>query len=179
MEQNILKQNMWNSAGTAGLALGAVSTAYMFITQYLGTAEIPAMLSSALTLVFWGLKFVGCIWLMAFFMKRFAIQNPEADDKSIFRMGCLTAMLSALVFAGVTLANVTIISADLFNEQYQTLLQQMAPALDSNSMNSIDKVIDKMPYITFFSNLIYCSVFGTVLSSILSRRIWNTQRTFQ
>ena len=179
MEQNILKHNTWNMAGTAGLVLGAVSTAYMFATQYLGTAEISAILVSILTLVFWGLKFGGCIWIMTFFMKRFALQNPDADNKTIFRMGALTALLSALVFAGASLANVTLISADLFNEQYQTLLQQMAPALDSNSMNSIDKVIDKMPYITFFSNLIYCSVYGTVLSSILSRNIWNTQRTFQ
>ena len=179
MEQNILKKNIWNAAGVAGLALGAVSTAYMFATQYLGTVEISAILSSVLTLILWFAKFGGCIWLMAFFMKRFAAQNPTADNKSIYRMGVLTALLSAFVFSGATLANVTLISAELFNEQYQALIQQMAPSMDSNSMNMIDKVIEKMPYITFFSNLLYCAAYGTILSSILSRNIWNTLKTFQ
>ena len=170
---------MWNTAGVAGLALGAVSTAYMFVTQYLGIVKISAILSSILTLVLWCAKFGGCIWLMAFFMKRFAIQNNISDNKTIHKMGVLTAVLSAFVFAGAALANVSIISAEMFNEQYQALIQQMAPSMDSNSMNMIDEVIEKMPYITFFSNLIYCSVYGIVLSSILSRNIWNTQKTFQ
>jgi len=167
-----LKTNILNAAGTAGLVLGAVSTAYMFLNQYIGTADMSPILTSVLTLVLWCAKFAGCIWLMMFFMKRFAAQNDITDSKTIYRMGALTAVLSAFVFAGAAFANVSLISADMFNEQYQALIQQMAPAMDSNSMNMIDKVIDNMPYITFFSNLIYCSIYGTVLSLILSRNIF-------
>ena len=42
MEQNTLKKNMWNSAGKAGLALGAVSSAYLFASHLFSTdAESP------------------------------------------------------------------------------------------------------------------------------------------
>lgn len=173
MGQNTLKANIWNAAGTAGLALGAVSTAYMFLNQYLSAVEISPILISVSTLVLWGAKFIGCIWLMAFFMKRFAVQNDITDSKAIYRMGALSAVLSALVFSGAALANVSLISAEMFNEQYQALLQSMAPAMDSNSVSMMDKIIDSMPSITFFSNLIYCSIYGTVLSLILSRNIFD------
>ena len=38
-------------------------------------------------------------------------------------------------------------------------------------MSQMDKMMGKMPQITFFSNLIYCFIFGTILSLILSRNI--------
>ena len=171
MEQNTLKRNIWNSAGTAGLALGAVSSAYMFISQIIGTAAISPILMSVLTLALWSIKFGGCIWLMAFFMRKFMTENPAADSTAAFRMGMATALLSAIILAGASFANVSFISADLFNEQYQALLQEIAPKMDSNSLNMVDKVLDNMPYITFFSNLIYCFAYGTALSAILSRNI--------
>jgi hypothetical protein len=35
----------------------------------------------------------------------------------------------------------------------------------------MEAYIEKLPQITFFSNLIYCTAYGTVLSFILSRNI--------
>ena len=43
--------------------------------------------------------------------------------------------------------------------------------LDSNSMAMLEKMEDAYPQIAFFSNLIYCFLYGTVLSAILSRNI--------
>ena len=88
-----------------------------------------------------------------------------------FRFGMITAFLSALVYAAVSFANVAFISADMFTEQMNTVMQQMAPMMDSNSLNLMDSYLENLPEITFFSNLIYCFLFGTVLSAILSRNI--------
>ena len=88
-----------------------------------------------------------------------------------FRFGMITAFLSALVYAAVSFANVAFISADMFTEQMNTVMQQMAPMMDSNTMAEMDKTMENLPQITFFSNLIYCFIFGTVLSAILSRNI--------
>ena len=52
-----------------------------------------------------------------------------------------------------------------------TVMQAYAQILDSNTLSQMDKMLGKMPQITFFSNLIYCFIFGTVLSAILSRNI--------
>ena len=51
------------------------------------------------------------------------------------------------------------------------MMQQMGSMMDSNSMALMDSYMQRLPQITFFSNLIYCFVFGTVLSYILSRNI--------
>ena len=57
MEQNVTQKNMWNMAGKAGLVLGLISTAYLFITQGLGQIEIPALVNSILGFVLWTAKF--------------------------------------------------------------------------------------------------------------------------
>jgi len=86
-------------------------------------------------------------------------------------MGMVTALLSALVDSGATFANMGYISADYYTEQYQLMFQQMNSILDSNSRAMLETMIDKMPQIAFFSNLIYCYLFGTIVSAALSRGI--------
>lgn len=171
MEQNVIQKNMWNSAAKAGLVLGLVSTAFMFINKWTGQAEMPAFLSMAINAVLWCAKFGGCIWLMMFFMKKFAAENPEVDNARTRRFGMITALLSALVFAAFSFADVAFISEAFYTEQIDTVMQQMAPMLDSNSLAEIEKTIGNLPQITFFSNLIYCFIYGTILSAILSRNI--------
>lgn len=171
MEQNLIRKNMWNGAAKAGLALGAVSSAYLFINQFIGTAGLPAFVTTLVNGIFWVAKFGGCIWLMAFFMKKFAQENPQADNSTTMKFGTASALLSALVYAAVTFANVSFISADLFAEQFDIVMQQMAPMMDSNTMDAVDGMMEMMPEITFFSNLIYCFIYGALLSVILSRNI--------
>lgn len=164
-------KNIWNSAAAGGLVLGLVSTAYMFITQWIGTSQIPAFVSMILSFLLWCIKFGGCIWLMKFFMNKFSKEYSEADNRAVFRMGLLTALLSAIVYSAASFFNAAYISADIFTEQYSLMMQQIAPMMDSNSMTMMEKMVENMPRITFFSNLIYCFLYGTVLSSIISRNI--------
>ena len=172
MEQNTIKKEMWNAASTAGLALGTVSSAYLFATQMIaGSLEPAAIWLQAASVILWIIKFVGCIWLMNFFMRKFAAENPKASGKSVFRMGALTALLSALMYSAVYLANIMYISADWYQNVLETAMQQMSATLDSNSQAMVGKIIDRMPQITFTYNIIYCFIFGTVVSAILSRNI--------
>ena len=171
MEQNVIQKNMWNTAGKAGLVLGGISIAYLFISQWMGQAELPAFLTVILSGVLWIAKFGGCIWFMMYFMKAFAAENPEADNNRTFKLGVATAFLSALVYSAFSFANVAFISSDLFTEQMDMLMQQMAPMMDSNTAAQMDKTMQHLPQLTFFSNLIYCFIFGTILSFALSRSI--------
>ena len=171
MEQNVIQRNMWNMAGKAGLLLGLASAAYLFITQILGQAEINNFLNSALTLILWTAKFVGCIWIMRFFMKRFAAENESVTNSVTFRLGLAMSILSAVVYSAIAFANVAFISPELFEGQMDAVMQQMAPMMDSNSMSVLETYMENLPQITFFSNLIYCFLYGMVLSFILSRNI--------
>ena len=172
MEQITLKKNIWHAAGTAGLALGAVSSIYLFTGQFLAGDLSPASLwQQVFGMALWAIKFIACIWLMKFFMTRFALENKGAGRKDIFRMGMATALLSALMFSAIYLANMLYISADFYNQVFQNAIQQMQHALDSNSLSVLERIIGKLPQIAFTYYLIYCFLFGTVLSAIISRTI--------
>ncbi len=171
MEQNVIQKNMWNAAGKAGLVLGLVSTVYLFISQFIGQAGMPAFLNSVISFVLWAAKFVGCIWIMKFFMKKFASENDSVTNSGTFRLGLAMSALSAVVYAAFTFANVAFISPDLFNEQMDMVMQQIAPMMDSNTQSMMETYMERLPQITFISNLIYCFLYGMILSFILSRNI--------
>ena len=164
--------NLWNSAAKAGLALGLVSSAYLFINQWTAEIGVP-VLSGILSFVLWAVKFGGCIWLMMFFMKKFVAENTEADNSTSFRFGVATSLLSAIIYAAFSFANTAYFSADMIAENMDTVMQAYSQFMDANTMSRMDEMISKMPQITFFSYLIYCSIFGTILSLILSRNIPN------
>ena len=170
MESNARKK-MWNMAGTAGLILGAVSAAYLFITQFLAGVQIPDFVRTVADILLWAGKFGGCIWLMMTYMKRYTATDESISNDSVFRFGILVSILSAVVYAAASFANTAFISADAINQQMAQIMEQMTPMMDSNSMNQLDKMMNRLPQITFFSSLFYCFLYGTILSFILSRNI--------
>jgi hypothetical protein len=104
-------------------------------------------------------------------MKKHVAAHPDVDNKGTFNLGMASALLSALVYAAAAFANIAFISGDALAEQMNLMMQQMGSMMDSNSIALMDSYMEKLPQITFFSNLIYCFIFGTVLSYILSRNI--------
>jgi hypothetical protein len=104
-------------------------------------------------------------------MRKLVSEYPEADNSATFRFGALTGVLSALIYAAVSFANYEFISPDLISSQMDATMQQLAPMMDSNTMAQTEKMLDNISSITFFSNLIYCSIYGIILSAILSRMI--------
>lgn len=169
------KKKMWNSAGKAGLILGAVSILYFFVSQWLAGMSAgkatSAFLISVLNFLVWAAKFAGCIILMRLFMKKFAAGEEQADNSDTFKWGMATAFLSALVYSAAYLAYVLFISPEVFEESFDLIMQNYSSMLDSNSIDAIDALKDRMPTLSFFGNLIYCFLFGTILSAILSRNI--------
>ena len=165
------KKTIWNTAGTAGLALGAVSTVCMFAGQYLSTLNFSAGMTTFSGTILWIAETGTCIWLMKFFMEKMAKENSEIRNSDTFKMGMATALLSGLILAAITFANIAFISADYYTENVYTLIQQMSSTLDSNSIAAIEKVMDYLPQISFFSTLVQCFIFGTIVAAILSRSI--------
>ena len=108
---------------------------------------------------------------MMFFMKKFVAENPEARNSHTRRLGMAMAFLSALVYSAISFADVAFISADFYAEQIDQVMQATASMMDSNTLNEMDKMMERLPQMTFFSNLIYCFIYGTLLSAILSRNI--------
>lgn len=171
MESENNRKDFWNEAGKMGLILGAISVTHMFLTQFLSSAGMTGFISTLLSFILWGAKFAGCIWVMVLMMKKFCHINPNATNSDSFRLGMLGALLSAFVFSVFTFVNVAYISADLYAEQMEIAMQTYSQFMDSNMMAEMGKLTDSLPQITFFSNMIYCTLYGIVLSFILSRNI--------
>lgn len=174
MENIVTRKDIWDSAAKSGLALGAVSCAYMALSQLMasglsGASTGTAVLMSMLSLVLWAVKFVGCILLMKFFMRRFASAHPGLINQDTFKFGVATALLSALIYSGFYLAYVTIISPDTFSDAMATVTESYGSMMSQEALDSLENV--NMATVSFFTNLIYCFLFGTVLSSILSKNI--------
>lgn len=167
------RKSLWDSAGKAGLVLGLISIAYTllnWLTGKLGADGVGiAFLIGALNVVLWLAKFVGCILVMRFLMKRYVASEPGADNSDSFRFGVATSLLSALLFSAFILAFYSFIAPDAIKEAMDTVMQN--PAIGSEGLAAIEAIMPKMPMIMFFSQLSYCFLFGLALSAILSRRI--------
>ena len=148
------KKSIWESAGKAGLVLGGISVAYMLITMLLGklSGNVPGFLVGLVNVVLWLAKFAGCIYLMRYFIKKFAADDPTVDNSRAFRFGTLTALLSALIYAACYMAYTSFIAPDTFEQAMEVL--QDNPMFDSNMMSQMEEMMPKMPTYAFFGNLI-------------------------
>ena len=168
------KNLIWEHAGKAGLVLGGVSIVYMLITSLTGklAEDAGSGLTILLTLVnflIWVAKLCACIFLMRLFMQRFSQAAPAADNTRVFRFGARTALLSALLYSAFYLAYVSFIAPDTFEKALE--LVQDNPFMGSSDMAAVEEMIPRLPTFAFFANLLYCWLFGTILSAILSRNI--------
>ena len=105
-------------------------------------------------------------------MKKFSASYPEATNKDVMKMGIATALLSAFLYSAVQFADMAYFQADYYTAVFASALKEM-PKMDMNTMNQIREIIDMIPQISFVINLLYCFVYGAILSMILSRNIPN------
>ena len=174
MEERFTRKDFWDGAGKAGIVLGLVSIAYMLITELLlqpATGKIGALPLSVISFFVWAGKFGGCIVLMRFFMQRFAGRFSPVTRRDVFRYGMAIALTSALIYSAFYLAWAKFIDPEMFAHTFEAAAEQYSSMMDSNTLEMLEQMQDKMPVIAFFTNLIYCFLFGTILSSIFAGRI--------
>lgn len=169
----VTRKDIWDSAARSGLVLGAVSCAYLAISQLMGTISSGSaglsVLTSLLGIILWAAKFAGCIMLMKYFMLKFASSHQDVTNNDTFKFGTATALLSALIYSGFYLAYVTLIAPDTFSNAIAMITESYGSMMDQEALDAIENT--NMASVSFFTNLIYCFFFGTVLSTILSRNI--------
>lgn len=172
MENTDSKSGFWNLAGKAGLVLGAVSSVYMLIGQLLSSGASTtgaAFLLSLLSLVLWAAKFVGCILLMKLFMKKYAATDRSISNSDTFKFGMSVALLSSIVYSAFYFAYVSFIAPDTFATALSMISESYSSMMTSEAMEALENT--NMERVSFFTNLIYCFIFGTILSAILSSNI--------
>ena len=109
-----------------------------------------SMVRGVSTLSFWGVSGGVCICVKT--------------KTVIFR-------LSALIVSAYSLASVLMMSSEEINILITQRLGDNLKMLDLNTRNMLTGLIDNIQIYTFFITLIYCFLFGLILSMILSKNI--------
>lgn len=174
MSETISPKHLWREAGIAGIVLGGVSIAYSLITMIIpaGVGGVMGnLMLSILRFAIWAAKFIGCIMLVKYFMKKLVAKYYEVDNTSTFNYGMAMSFLSALIVAAFTLAVASNTDTATVTDSVMQMMNSIQGGVDSNTQAAMEGIIDNLPTISFFSNLIYCFLFGTLISYIWSRRI--------
>lgn len=176
MRQDIDMRTILNEAAKSGLLLGLFTGVFIYVAMLIGMINSDSfgakLMITVVNALLWMLKLVGCLWLLRFFMLRFAVANPTLTPRSSFRFGMLfTALFSAIIVAGIGLVNITLIAPESMQSAIEAAMQSYSSALSASDQVTLERTLSRLPQISFFSSLVYCFLFGTVAAKIFSASI--------
>ena len=171
MKETISNRIIWNSAAKTALVFAAVTVACNLLKRGIVALDLPAFVMTLLSGLVWAAEFFGCICLMAFFMKKLVRDYDGVLNTDTYKYGRRIALLSAILIASTEFLILYLSPEEKLQEMIDSMLSAYVSMLDSNTLSVMEDTLQNLPAITFVSNLIYCFLYGTVLSAILSRRI--------
>ena len=174
MEAKLTRKVIWNEAARTGIALGAVSVAYIFITYFLDkipAGAVPGILTMILSFALRIAKIVGCIMILRHAMIKLASDYSEASNRHTYRLGLASSILSALIVAAAYMFHIQFIAMDEILASMDAMMGMMGSIMDHNSLEAAKDMADNLPLASFISVLFYCFVYGWILSAILSANI--------
>ena len=112
----------------------------------------------------------GCILLMKKVQLDLRDKYQGVRMADCFRMGRRAALLSGLLLASAQ----ALIILYMPQETLDTLVGELSSAMSMSpsQQEQVDGMLDKLPVMTFLFQWLYCYLYGTVLSSIMSRYIF-------
>lgn len=160
---------IWNEAAKAGAWLGVVSIGCLLLKEG-AVLSGSSFLIQAATIILWAVEFFGCILLMKRSMLDFRDRYEGVKMADTARLGRRMALLSGLLLASAQ----ALFIMQMPQEDINTLVDQLSTAMPmgASEREAMDGVLDKLPVFTFVFQWLYCFLYGTVLSSILSRYIF-------
>lgn len=178
MEKPTINSNtIWNDGAKYGLILGIFTSLFTFSGILTGPLSQGGaglrVLAVALNAGLWLVKFLGCLWILRFFMLKFSMSYSHVTNKNTYRLGMVMAASSALIVSAVQLLNITVISPEIVDTAVATskeMMQSLGSASESE-MIALDRIVSKMPMISFFTSFFYCLIYGIAASAIFSSSI--------
>lgn len=169
MKGKLDNTTLWNEAAKAGALLGLVSISCLVLKELAGMSG-SAFLVQAAVVILWSVEFFGCILLMKKVQLDLRDKYENVKMEDTFRLGRRAAALSGLLLASAQ----ALIILYMPQETMDTLVSDISQAMSMTSAQKeqVEGMLDKMPLYTFVFQWLYCFLYGTVLSSIMSRYIF-------
>lgn len=150
----------WSDAAKYGLILASVSVVINLVTSIF---KLPAFLNILLSVI----KLCASVYLVYYAMRRNNSSYDNVTYGQTFGFGMAVCSLSAIVCTLFTLLTFTVILPDSIT----TMLNDVFVQLESMGMAGMidyDTMLRAMPAYLVFSQLIYCIIFGLVVSAIVA-----------
>lgn len=169
MKGKLDNTTLWNEAAKAGALLGLVSVSCLVLKELAGMSG-SAFLVQAAVVILWSVEFFGCILLMKKVQLDLRDKYENVKMEDTFRLGRRAAALSGLLLASAQ----ALIILYMPQKTMDTLVSDISQAMSmtSSQKEQVEGMLDKMPLYTFVFQWLYCFLYGTVLSSIMSRYIF-------
>ena len=160
---------LWNEAAKAGALLGLVSISCLALKELAGMSG-SAFLVQAAAIILWAVEFFGCILLMKKVQLDLRDKYEDVKMEDTYRLGRRAALLSGLLLASAQALVILYMPQETMDTLVSEISQSMS--MSSSQKEQVEGMLDKMPAITFVFQWLYCFLYGTVLSSIMSRYIF-------
>lgn len=163
------RKSIINKAAIYAPAFAGISIAYTALGLVIPSGKF---VWSAVTFILWMVKFVGIIWLMLWCMRKFKASSAEPlSRRDVASLGNYIAMFSSIVVAAFSYICIEYITPEAFDEALSQFAGTMQKSLDANSRSALEWLSENFATMSFFSNLIYCWLYGVILSAICSTKV--------
>ena len=164
-------KTLWNEAGRVGFVFGGFSSLCLLLKE--GAALTGStFLVQAAAIILWAVEFFGCILLMKKYMLDLRDKFDGVTVEDTYRFGRRIALLSGLILAAVD----AILIMKMPPETVESVVTELNTAITSKMgagyEGEIGRFVDKLPLYTFIGQWLYCFLYGSLLSAIMSRYLY-------
>lgn len=163
-------QNKWQLAAIDGLILSSVTIIATLISGILTDAKTGMSTNFILGIVIWLAKFGGSIYLLYWLMKKYSSYYDTISYGKSFVYGFIVCMFSSIVcacFAYVSLEFIFTEQTRIGIEQTRQMMES-SPAYTEQTKAMVMKIFNNYSTYVMFGQLIYLTIFGAIVSSIVS-----------
>ena len=163
-------KSLWNEAGRVGFVFGGFSSLCLLLQEGANLTGSNFLIQAA-AIILWAVEFFGCILLMKKYMLDLRDKFDGVTVIDTYRFGRRVGLLSGMILAAVS----AIIVMKTPPETIASMISQVNASfssLGSISEDEMGRIGDKLPLYTFIFRWIYCFLYGSLLSSIMSRYIF-------
>lgn len=169
MKKQLDNTALWNEAAKAGALLGLVSVGCLLLRE-LAAVSGADFLVTASAVILWVVEFFGCILLMKKVQLDLRDKYEDIKVADTFRLGRRAALLSGLVLASAQALVVMYMPRETMDQLVSAVSESMK--MTTSQQEEVSGMMDRLPVFTFIFQWLYCFLYGTVLSSIMSRYIF-------
>ena len=164
-------KTLWNEAGRVGFVFGGFSSLCLVLKE--GAALTGStFLVQAAAIILWAVEFFGCILLMKKYMLDLRDKFDGVTVEDTYRFGRRVALLSGLILAAVDAVLIMKMPQDTVESVVTELNTAISTKMGAGYEGEIGRFVDKLPLYTFIGQGIYCFLYGSLLSSIMSRYLY-------